>query len=118
MKPYFERDGIVIFHGDCRDVLPTIPAGSVDLVLTDPPYGIGFVTKTSDFRDSEAFDRGHSLRASVLYNDSPEAVREIVRQVFPKLLRRWNRAIVFPGPEMLFEYPLPDGSDRNPADAD
>lgn len=38
MTPYFERDGIVIYHGDCRDVLPTLPR--VDLLLTDPPYGI------------------------------------------------------------------------------
>ena len=38
MKPYFERDGITIFCGDCRDVLPSLP--SVDAVVTDPPYGI------------------------------------------------------------------------------
>jgi site-specific DNA-methyltransferase (adenine-specific) len=44
MTPYFERDGITIFHGDCREVLPTLTAGSVDLVLTDPPYGIGYAT--------------------------------------------------------------------------
>jgi site-specific DNA-methyltransferase (adenine-specific) len=37
-KPYYEQDGIVIYHGDCREILPTI--GPVDLVLTDPPYGI------------------------------------------------------------------------------
>lgn len=28
-----------LLHGDCLELLPTIPAGSVDLVLTDPPYG-------------------------------------------------------------------------------
>jgi hypothetical protein len=39
VKPYYERDGIVIYHGDCRDILPTL--GPVDLVLTDPPYGVG-----------------------------------------------------------------------------
>ena len=39
VKPYYEQDGITIFHGDCRDVLPTLEP--VDLVLTDPPYGIG-----------------------------------------------------------------------------
>lgn len=39
MKPYYEQDDIVIFNADCRDVLPTLEPGSVDLVLTDPPYG-------------------------------------------------------------------------------
>lgn len=41
MKPYFETpDGrIVIYHGDCRVVLPTL-TDPVDLVLTDPPYGM------------------------------------------------------------------------------
>jgi DNA modification methylase len=39
VKPYYEKDGITIFHGDCRDILPTLEP--VDLVLTDPPYGIG-----------------------------------------------------------------------------
>jgi adenine-specific DNA-methyltransferase len=40
MTPYYhdEASGIVIYHGDCRDILPTIETGSVDLVLTDPPY--------------------------------------------------------------------------------
>ena len=38
LRPYFDRDGITIFHADCRDVLPSMPAESVDFVLTDPPY--------------------------------------------------------------------------------
>ena len=38
MTPYYERDGIVIYHGDCRDVLSEL--GPVDCVLTDPPYKI------------------------------------------------------------------------------
>lgn len=28
-----------LLHGDCLDLLPTLAAGSVDLVLADPPYG-------------------------------------------------------------------------------
>ena len=39
MTPYYEHAGIVIYHGDCRDVLPELEP--VDLVLTDPPYGVG-----------------------------------------------------------------------------
>jgi DNA modification methylase len=36
MKPYYEADGITIYHGDCREVLPGL--GKVDCVITDPPY--------------------------------------------------------------------------------
>ena len=32
-----------LWHGDCRDVLPLLPI--FDLVLTDPPYGIGISAK-------------------------------------------------------------------------
>lgn len=42
MTPYYDQDGIQIFHGDCRNVLPTIAPETVGLVLTDPPYGIGY----------------------------------------------------------------------------
>lgn len=39
MRQYFAQDGITIYHGDCREVLPSLP--KVGHVLTDPPYGIG-----------------------------------------------------------------------------
>jgi len=32
------KDGVCLIHSDCRDVLPLLESGSVDLVLTDPPY--------------------------------------------------------------------------------
>lgn len=38
-KPYYEQDGITIYHGDCREVLPLL--GRFDMLLTDPPYGLG-----------------------------------------------------------------------------
>ncbi len=36
--PYYQDDAVVIYHADCRDILPLIPDKSIDLVLTDPPY--------------------------------------------------------------------------------
>ena len=30
---------VQLFHGDCLDIMPGIPDGSVDLILADPPYG-------------------------------------------------------------------------------
>jgi DNA modification methylase len=40
IKPYYEEPGITIYHGDCRDILPHLEL--VDLVLTDPPYGVKY----------------------------------------------------------------------------
>jgi site-specific DNA-methyltransferase (adenine-specific) len=43
MKPYYQDSAVKIYHGDCREILPSLP--KVDLVLTDPPYGIGFASQ-------------------------------------------------------------------------
>jgi len=40
LKPYYDHNGITIYHGDCREILPQLEP--VDLVLTDPPYGVGY----------------------------------------------------------------------------
>lgn len=49
MKPYYEDDYCTIYHGDCREILPDLD--KVDLVLTDPPYGVELEYDT--FQDSE-----------------------------------------------------------------
>lgn len=36
MTPYYEHGGITIYHGDCREILPSLHAP--DCVLSDPPY--------------------------------------------------------------------------------
>jgi site-specific DNA-methyltransferase (adenine-specific) len=36
MKPYYDQSGVTLYHGDCREVLPTLEA--CDMVLTSPPY--------------------------------------------------------------------------------
>lgn len=55
MKPYYEHAGITIYHGDCREVLPTV--GGVDLIVTDPPYnvGINYGSGTNDNMSREQF---------------------------------------------------------------
>jgi len=52
VKPYYEHAGITIYHGDCREILPTLP--KVDLVLTDPPYGVNLNTDNSRFSGGTA----------------------------------------------------------------
>ena len=38
MQPYYEHGGITIYHGDCREIIPTLDG--VDIVVTDPPFGV------------------------------------------------------------------------------
>ncbi len=39
MTPYYQDNFVTLYHGDCLEKMKCIPDGSVDMVLTDPPYG-------------------------------------------------------------------------------
>ena len=36
---YFETEYGILYCGDCLDVLPRLPPKSIDVIITDPPYG-------------------------------------------------------------------------------
>ena len=38
MNPTWEQGDVQLYLGDCLEILPTLEAGSVDAVVTDPPY--------------------------------------------------------------------------------
>lgn len=74
MTPYYDDGTCVIYHGDCRELLPTLERP--DLILTDPPYGVsertdraskgrGNLAAALDFPpvagDDEPFDPSHLL---------------------------------------------------------
>ncbi|MDQ3540094.1 MAG: hypothetical protein M3440_05350, partial [Chloroflexota bacterium] len=48
IEPFYERDGIVLFCGDNRTVLPQLESESISAVCTDPPYGLEFMGKEWD----------------------------------------------------------------------
>ena len=65
MTPYYSHAGITIYHGDCREILPTLP--KCDLLLTDPPFGVGnFVQVTGRLKG-----RGKGFGKAVEWNESP-----------------------------------------------
>jgi len=41
---YYQHGGVTIYHGDCRDILPTLAAPAS--IVTDPPYGIAWSRAT------------------------------------------------------------------------
>lgn len=67
MKPYYEHAGITIYHGDCREILPSLP--KCDLLLTDPPYGIDFDTDYRRF--TYGFDVERKNRPAVFGDSKP-----------------------------------------------
>ncbi|MFA4628612.1 site-specific DNA-methyltransferase [Xanthomonas perforans] len=52
----------MIHVGDCLSILPTLAEASVDAIVTDPPYGIGFMGKAWDGADITA---RHGYRRSM-----------------------------------------------------
>ena len=74
MTPYYEQDGITIYHGDCRDVLPLLEPESVTLLWTDPPYGHG--NHDGDFNARLNAHRG--LDNEPIANDSAAEMRVVV----------------------------------------
>lgn len=60
MKPYYEDDSCTIYHGDCREILPSL--SDVGLMVTSPPYNLG---QGLDDRPVEAMhDRASASRSS------------------------------------------------------
>lgn len=70
MKPYYDDGrGITIYHGDCREILPTL--GNDFAVVSDPPYGMAWNTDGTRFSGGK-FKAGRvRARPAVVADDVP-----------------------------------------------
>ena len=60
MTIHYQGHGVTLHHGDCLDVLRTLPDASVDSVVTDPPYGLEFMGREWDkFRTDDPGTNRH-----------------------------------------------------------
>lgn len=75
MEPYYDDGFATIYHADCREVLPDI--APVDLVLTDPPYGVAY---------SSNYNIGRGTQP--ITNDGTRLSLALYRQVIPMLRAR------------------------------
>jgi len=41
VREFDPDERVVVFHGDCRELMSRIPDGSIQLIVTSPPYNIG-----------------------------------------------------------------------------
>jgi len=50
IKPYYEDDSVILYHGDSLDILPHIK--NIDAVVTDPPYSSGGMYRSDRSRST------------------------------------------------------------------
>ena len=67
-------EGVTLYEGDCRDVLPLFGDESVDMIWTDPPYGHG--NHDGDFNSRLNEHRG--ITDAPIANDTADTMREVV----------------------------------------
>lgn len=48
---YVDMEGVQLYRGDALAVLPTLPSGSVDAVIADPPYSSGGMVRSDRIQD-------------------------------------------------------------------
>lgn len=85
MKPYYEHKGIVIYHGDCREVLPELEA---DAVVTDPPYGLKFRETYWDAEIPKWLELARSMSPLVIFTTAPTTLWDYPR---PNWVLCWAR---------------------------
>jgi len=100
--PYYEANGITIYHGDCAQILPFLDP--VDLLLTDPPYGIGESSKKNATRARATAKWGNAKPSDYGEYDWDKA--PIDYGLITACINKAKTAIIFGGNY----YPLPPSS--------
>lgn len=72
-----------LFLGDARDYVRQIDAGSIDLVFTDPPYGIDYFDKPDGSGAITKQNQGGISK----YDDSSETTRDLLTDLVPQWFR-------------------------------
>lgn len=81
-----------IINADCLDILKQLPDKCVDLVLTDPPYGIGFGT----FNRTNKLKNGQRIKADK-YKNSDWDSQIPDEDIFKEILRVSKNQIIWGG---------------------
>ena len=90
MRPYYSHAGIEIFHGDCREVLPSRfnpGCRPIDLLLTDPQYGIsqpGVVNCGDPSKGTRSF--------GFFENDTPSEASALAMEAWEAILPIYSEA--------------------------
>lgn len=108
LKPYYEDNGITIYHADCMEILPTLADNSCQLAVTSPPYNMRTRIRNGKYttrEKSEHFSKkyahfGDDLSIDEYYNLHSSVVREMMRIAGTVI---WNVQVVTGSKEAIFK---------------
>lgn len=92
MTPYYQEQGITIYHANCRDILPDLPR--VDLMVTDPPYGIG---ADMDAHKKSGKQYGRAAAPTGHYDKTDWDLKPIDPDLIALCLSKARDAVIFGG---------------------
>ena len=99
MTPYYDHAGVTIYHGDCREILPSI---SADVLITDPPYGVNL----GDHRGANETRSGYLVKSGYAsYQDTDANLRAIVVPGITAALSIVKRGVVFCAGSKIGAFP-------------
>jgi site-specific DNA-methyltransferase (adenine-specific) len=70
MEPYWSDDLVTLYHGDCREIAEWL---EVDVLVTDPPYGIGWKSRGGW---TNAYGGGSAQQQDGILNDADTSARD------------------------------------------
>ena len=109
MRSYYDHAGITIYHGNALEILPDLAPlvpdprlEQVDVVLTDPPYGI------DGGRGGVNRERSKGRYVGTGWEDTPEYVRDVCVPTIAWAIHAVGRVVMTPGLRAMHLYPTPD----------
>ena len=93
MTPYYNHAGITIYLGDCREIMPSL---DFDVLVTDPPYGVGFSGKATK----------HTTKRTGGYTTEDDG--SVGLEAVEMALSKARRGVVYTGIRRMYAYPVPD----------
>jgi site-specific DNA-methyltransferase (adenine-specific) len=91
----FKKDNLYL--GDALELLPDIPDGSIDLIVTDPPFAIDFKAHRLNYNrtDSNVIEGYHEIPGSEYRGFTQQWIAEAARTLAPTgsmyIFSGWNR---------------------------
>jgi len=95
VTPYYQDETVTLYHGDCREVTEWL---SADVLVTDPPYGMAYVSNSSKHGSTEPIvgDSDPKVRDRILeaWGDRPALAFGTWRATRPAATRQlivWDK---------------------------